>query len=267
MAEHWLFLDGMRAAWEGDKTLRIDDAALVHQLGRVWRVRVDETLTVMDAANTPQRPFGALATVHAIDRRHITLTLTQALTAPTWLTTQPTLVAVVALIKGQKWDWLIQKLTELGVHHIVPLQAMHSVVQVDATDIPQTIARWQAITTAAAQQSERWCLPQWHAPTSLAKLPEVLQAIVGDPSTGHRLVLEARTAEQSLHGYCHAQPPENSEKPWVIAVGPEGGWHPDELTHFGAQGFTSVLLMPNILRAETASIAVFSTLQAWHQAN
>ena len=150
----------------------------------------------------------------------------------------PALPATVAfaLVKGNKPELVIQKLTELGVDRIVPLVAERGVVRWDADKIERQMTRWHRIIREAAMQSHRTRLPTLEQPVDAAEWlhrPEVAAAHFGGLRIG---------------------PGDRS-----IAVGPEGGWSDAELE---AAGSRTVSLGDTVLRTETAAIAAATLLSA-----
>ena len=142
-----------------------------------------------------------------------------------------------ALVKGSKPDFVVQKLTELGIDHIVPFRAAHSVVQWDVTKAEKAAGRWRSVARAAAQQCHRPWLPVVEEVRDLADLLRREGVALADragepPSLAHSLVL----------------------------VGPEGGWAAPEVGEADRGGVPRVTLGPHVLRAETASVAVGALL-------
>jgi 16S rRNA (uracil1498-N3)-methyltransferase len=164
----------------------------------------------------------------------------------------PSLVLVQALLKGEKMDWVIQKATELGVSAIVLLNTRHGVVKIRQDRLEHQRSRWQRIALEAAQQSERWTVPSVSAPADLAE-------VVASYPSAVRFVLAERSAETPLT----AVPlPRGVDDTVLLAVGPEGGWHDDELRIMRERGYRTLTLGPTILRAETAALAALSIVQS-----
>lgn len=137
-----------------------------------------------------------------------------------------------ALIKGNRWDWLLEKAVELGAHSINPVITKRTVARPEGK--PE---RWERLVTAAAKQCGRATLPAVAAPRSL---PEAAAS-----APGLKLVAWEETPEARL--------PDLSEAAEVsLFVGPEGGFDEAELKSSGAVPFG---LGSNILRAETAALA------------
>ena len=149
----------------------------------------------------------------------------------------------LAVFKFDRMEWAIEKCTELGVAHIVPLIAQRTDVHLAATTIKRT-ERWRRIARQAAEQSRRPVPPEIAAPV---ELPEAL-GLPGDV----RIVLAESEEKALLRDVLESLP---QEAEIVLAVGPEGGWTVDELQSFHQAGWTSASLGRTVLRAETAAIA------------
>ena len=149
----------------------------------------------------------------------------------------------LAVFKFDRMEWAIEKCTELGVAHIVPVIAQRTDVHLAAATTKRT-ERWRRIARQAAEQSRRALPPEIAAPI---ELPETL-ALPGDL----RIVLAESEEQAVLRDVLESLP---QEAGIVLAVGPEGGWTTDELQGFHQAGWTSASLGRTVLRAETAAIA------------
>ncbi len=149
----------------------------------------------------------------------------------------------LAVFKFDRMEWAIEKCTELGVAHIVPVIAQRTDVHLAAAATKRT-ERWRRIARQAAEQSRRALPPEIAAPI---ELPETL-ALPGDV----RIVLAESEEQAVLRDVLESLP---QEAGIVLAVGPEGGWTTDELQGFHQAGWTSASLGRTVLRAETAAIA------------
>lgn len=166
---------------------------------------------------------------------------------------RPSIILGQAVLKGDKMGWAIQKATELGVDTIIPLHTDRVIAKVRHTQAPAMRTRWGRIGLEAAQQSERWTLPDIQSVCSFdeflvrfADFPNKL--ILAERSTGLRM------SQQAL--------PSDSGSQIVVAVGPEGGWSAEELSAAEAARFSCTTLGQRILRAETASLAALAILQS-----
>lgn len=149
----------------------------------------------------------------------------------------------LAVFKFDRMEWAIEKCTELGVAHIVPVIAQRTDVHLAAATMKRT-ERWRRIARQAAEQSRRAAPPEIAAPV---ELPEAL-GLPGDV----RIVLAESEEKALLRDVLESLP---QEAEIVLAVGPEGGWTIEELQSFQQAGWTSASLGRTVLRAETAAIA------------
>ncbi|MCA1826133.1 MAG: 16S rRNA (uracil(1498)-N(3))-methyltransferase [Myxococcales bacterium] len=161
---------------------------------------------------------------------------------------------VQALAKGEKMDLVVQKATELGAMRIVPLASERAVVKVDSERGSAKAERWRKVAQEAARQSGRADVPKIDEPASW---DAVLALLAGEPSrrgllldpgqTGLRLGQAARGARRVL-----------------IAVGPEGGFSPEERERAVRGGMLPVALGPLVLRTETAGLAALAVVLHVH---
>jgi 16S rRNA (uracil1498-N3)-methyltransferase len=155
--------------------------------------------------------------------------------------------------RGDRMDFIVQKATELGVARIVPVLSQRSVVRLDESQAESKQAHWQAVAVSACEQCGRNRLPRVENPRPLL---HYLGDLASAPPSASllRLILEPD----------HPQQPQRTERPAgaEIAIGPEGGFAPQELEAFELCCFERVGLGPRVLRTETAAIAAVVVLQA-----
>jgi 16S rRNA (uracil1498-N3)-methyltransferase len=163
------------------------------------------------------------------------------------------LTLAVALLKGEKFDLVVQKATELGVSSVIPVSTKRSDVRPrDERDTSKRVERWRRLALEAAKQSGRARLPR-------VAEPRGFESVVEDDGGPERLrVLFAERGGAGLDALAAA-----SSRPTNVAalVGPEGGWDDGELELARARGWTLVTLGGRTLRAETAALAVCALLQ------
>lgn len=165
------------------------------------------------------------------------------------------LTLAVALLKGEKFDLVVQKATELGVTRIVPVMTKLADVRLrDEHDAPKRTARWQRIALEAAKQSGRARVPPVAGPVSFASFIE--DAPAGE--TEARLMFSERGGDSMSETMklLHAEP-----EAVTALVGSEGGWTDEEITQALDAGWRVVTLGGRIMRAETAAIAIAALLQ------
>jgi 16S rRNA (uracil1498-N3)-methyltransferase len=161
---------------------------------------------------------------------------------------------VLAVYKFDRMEWAIEKATELGVAAIEPVIARRTEKHLAEAAVKRS-ERWRRIAHEAAQQARRSDVPEVHAPVALAER-------VRAASKSTRIVLAEQERSTSLRlAIDKAVAAANGALPAVeIAIGPEGGWAPDEAAHFNANGWRAASLGPRIVRAETAAIVALAVI-------
>jgi 16S rRNA (uracil1498-N3)-methyltransferase len=164
---------------------------------------------------------------------------------------------VMAVYKFDHMEWAIEKATELGVAAIVPVIARRTEKHL-AVAAQKRAERWRRIAHEAAQQSRRCDVP-------LVYDPEPLAARVRAASEAARIVLAEQERTTTLRNALEeAVAAAGTEMPALeIAIGPEGGWAPEEEALFDANGWRAASLGPRILRAETAAIAALAVAASY----
>jgi 16S rRNA (uracil1498-N3)-methyltransferase len=172
------------------------------------------------------------------------------------------LTLVQCVPRGDRMDFIVQKATELGVVRIVPVMSQRSVVRLDESQSASKQAHWHAVAVSACEQCGRNRVPSVDTPVPLLNYLGALaaQPVEGD---GLRLVLEPERAQRTERGgrsveIASSQSASRAE----IAIGPEGGFAPQELEAFDLSAFSRIALGPRVLRTETAAIAAIVVLQA-----
>lgn len=224
------------------------DAERVHYLTNVVRVKRGESLFLVDEART----LGAETVIKEIQRNQLVLEVLSVHPAPP--EAGPQVVLAAALIKEQRWDWLLQKVTELGVSEIIPLLSQR--VSVPQADWSKKHKRWYGVLQSASEQSERWQAPGLALPEILPNWLE--SSVVQDAK--HKLFLLERhvDARVSLKTYLSENAVTSGRV--LAAVGPEGGWTDTEVALFLKAGWTPVSLGQGILRSETAAIQLMGVV-------
>ena len=159
---------------------------------------------------------------------------------------RPEVHLIVALIKNERFDWLVQKATELGAASIRPVAAARSVIKLDGKDAAKRRAKWEQTAIEAAKQCGHLVLP------------EILP--VSSPADVFRAAPEGLKAIPALHpGGKSLGEFFTEDAPGVtFAIGPEGDWTGEEMQEASAAGFVPVNLGRHVLRSETAALHVLS---------
>ncbi len=158
---------------------------------------------------------------------------------------------VAALIKFDRFEWLIEKATELGVTRLQPFEAARTERGLFAA-ASNRLARWEKIGIAASQQSRRAHLPVIDPPVRFVKALESDGAV--------RLLLDENPDVPSILEFLHSG--RGAGDSTALLVGPEGGWTDEERAEALARGWMACSLGRNILRAETAAMAALAIVQA-----
>lgn len=194
-----------------------------HHLGRVLRLRAGEEVGIADGAGGWR--IGRW-TGDGVEPA-----------GPAVREPRPAVVVTIgfAVPKGDRAEWAVQKLTEVGADRVIALVAERSVVRWDAARAARQIDRWRAVAREAAMQSRRVFLPEilgpWSADAAAQAGPVALAEPGGDPPSLTRS---------------------------TVLIGPEGGWSPQELELAPGR----IGLGPRVLRTETAAVTAAVLLDA-----
>jgi 16S rRNA (uracil1498-N3)-methyltransferase len=228
----------------GSATLRGEAA---HHLGRVLRAEPGQLYELSDGQCV------WLARTDGVGRDEIQFSLVEPLPAPVATVRIDLLLAIV---KFDRFEWAIEKATELGAEEIAPLAADRSEKGLIAA-AGKRAERWKRILAESAQQARRLCIPDLR---DAAKPREAFQS----SAAPLKLLLSEREGARPLRDLLEpvAQVRRNNDVARVaIAIGPEGGWTDDEFVAASGCGFAEVALGANILRTETAVCAALAAVQ------
>ncbi len=163
---------------------------------------------------------------------------------------------LLSVFKFDRMEWAIEKATELGVERIVPVLARRTEKHL-ALAAEKRVERWRRIAHEAAQQSRRCDVPA-------VENAVPLKLAAQDTPGSARLVLAEQERSTTLRqAVSNLMDGAGDEIPAIrLAIGPEGGWAPEEAALLDAEGWKPVSLGPRILRAETAAIVALSVVAA-----
>jgi len=168
----------------------------------------------------------------------------------------PVKVAIACgLPKGDKFEWIIQKGTEMGAHCFVPFAAARSVVKLDEKKSGKKVERWQKIAKEAAEQSHRNHVPEVTSPMDFQSLLKASEAYQFKLAAYEE---ESRSGETSVFPATLSQL--KSGDSVFVVFGPEGGLSDKEVKQFKENNFKLCGLGPRILRAETAPLYVLAAI-------
>ncbi len=159
----------------------------------------------------------------------------------------------IALLKGEKFDLVLQKAAELGASRIVPVATSRADVRIrNVDDAQRKVTRWQRIALEAAKQCGRAQLMEIEEPIEF-------KALLDRPAEAGRLrLIFAERNGTSLAEV--ARSPLSAPKVFAL-IGPEGGWADEEIELARKAGWQILTLGGRTLRAETAAIAIVALLQ------
>ena len=202
---------------------RIDlPSAEAHHVRDVLRMQSGDALEVFDDAGQT-----ADAVIVASDSGGVTVQIQRVAVRAN----APAIVVAAAVPKGDRADWMVEKLSELGVSRFIPLRTARSVVHPEGTG---KIDRWKRIATEAAKQSHRTGVMSIEplTPLDAAFLPGIWLS-----PTATQSLLEAAIGPHQ-----------------TVFIGPEGGWTDEEIEAFHSHNIVPSRMTTSILRIETAAI-------------
>jgi len=244
MARRRFFVDAVQS---GRARITGPDA---HHLTRVLRVEPGQQFEISDNQNV------YLAEVESARKDLVSFAVRERLATPDPVV-RTTLLA--ALVRFERFEWIIEKATELGVEKIIPLETERTEKGLSRAAEKRSV-RWNRIAREASEQSRRARLPEIHGAVALADALEI--------EADYRYLLEeaqgARGAQSAAPAMLAVLPASRRAGDSVaLLLGPEGGWTDRERElMIGSAGWSPVSLGREILRAETAAIAGLAIINA-----
>jgi 16S rRNA (uracil1498-N3)-methyltransferase len=157
---------------------------------------------------------------------------------------------LLAIFKFDHMEWAIEKATELGVSSITPIVARRTEKHL-AQAAAKRVDRWRRIALEASKQSRRTTIPEIADPAKLEAALDREQGLT-------RILLSETEQAATLSATLGVSTRPTGYESVALAIGPEGGWTPEEMVLFTQNNWTPVTLGPRILRAETAAIAAIA---------
>jgi len=157
---------------------------------------------------------------------------------------------LLSVVKFDRFEWCLEKATELGVAEIIPVAANRSERGLIAAAAKRA-ERWRKILLESSQQSRRLAIP------ALLPITDFAQAVPHGPADAIRMLLSERGTARPMRAHLETNPGRTAV---VLAIGPEGGWTEPEFTAFAQGGFCEASLGQLILRTETAVIAALAAI-------
>ncbi len=215
----------------------------VHQIRDVLRMQPGDEITLLD--NTGWAYRAALSAVERDVVQGRVLTKWECATEP-----GARITLYQGLLKAQKFEWVLQKGTELGIAGFVPVLSSRSIIGSVQDVRDAKLERWQRIIAEAAEQSGRAVLPRLAGPMPFEP------ACQAAAQQGLALIPWEEERAYRLHQALDASP----SKHISLLIGPEGGFAEEEVATAREAGVVPVTLGPRILRAETAGLAAATAI-------
>ena len=155
----------------------------------------------------------------------------------------------IALVKEQKMDIILQKLTELGINKIIPLKMERSIVKLDNTKFQKKKERWTSICKEASEQSKRNKIPEISNIMTIDELSNLSFDMKFTCSTKENINLVSNYLKEALN-----------KKSILFVIGPEGGITDKEEKKLETYGIIPISLGNRIMRVETAAIYIASII-------
>jgi 16S rRNA (uracil1498-N3)-methyltransferase len=227
------------------------DPVQAHQLRDVLRLKAGDVVVVFDNSGWE---FDVV--LQGIDREGATGRVERR----RLVETEPKVKVTIfqALLKGNRFDWLLQKATEVGAVGFVPMVTARCVAEPPDPSARGKFGRWHRIVVEAAEQSRRGKVPKIHEPVSFEEACRTVQELAFIPYEGQG-VQPLRAALEEATG-----PAAGLRRPYSVAlfIGPEGGFTPEEVELARRRNIVPVSLGPRILRAETAALVALTVVLA-----
>jgi 16S rRNA (uracil1498-N3)-methyltransferase len=248
------FLTSAALDFEPGQTVPVDDPAIANQVRNVLRMQPGDHMILLDGRGSLYQ-----CTISAVGPRHLECLIKTKEQATGEYTVDVTIG--LAMLRGDRFDWALQKLTEVGVRTIVPLATTRTIPKVDtagdAKGAQTKLARWQAIVREAAEQCERATIPH-------IVLPKKIEEFIDDSTAGGMVAstyicaerLQVASLKDIFLDYACGRKDRHATKGGAITllVGPEGGFTEEEVAYARNAGIMPVSLGQRILRAETAAV-------------
>lgn len=218
--------------------LQLEDAAS-HHLGKVLRMQAGRELILFNGTGGE---FAAI--IQDVSKKYVTVAIAEHMADNRESPLQ--LELAIGISRGERFEWVLQKATELGVTKITPLITERTEVKVGGDRQEKLTDRWQQIIISACEQCQRNLLPELSAPIHIA---DWLASVNSDL----RFVLHHRDSK--------TLPADQKPQSATLLIGPEGGLSESEIALAQAKNFNALTLGPRVLRTETAPVAAISLVQ------
>jgi 16S rRNA (uracil1498-N3)-methyltransferase len=243
-----------------NKSIRLEDANQIRQILTVLRLRVGDELDILDGkGNIYQCRIASSTAARGKVRNGDELICQFEIALPAGGEADFRLTVALPVLRSARFEWALEKLTELGAAQIIPIILDRSVITYDGeenlsvSNLSATkFQRWQAIVREASEQSERALIPDVVVPekfSTFVKRQELVAAtkFIGAERADAQPINDAVDSTSGAKNIC-------------IAIGAEGGFTDEEFALSFTHGFKPISLGKRILRAETAAVFAASVL-------
>ncbi len=243
------FIEPHQINWQ-EKKANISDSDYFHKISRVLRLRENDQIILLDGNGLIYN-----AQINSFFSRGIQCRLLSRRS----INSEPQLKITIAqsLIKGPRFDYSLQKNTEIGVHEFIPITTERTIIKLDehehSRDLDKRIDRYQKIVRDSAEQSERGLIPKVQNIMSIEELTKVNLA-----NYDLKLICLERSQTNGIKEVLNSI--QDKVQKVLILIGPEGGFTEPEAKLATSKGFTSVSLGKRIYRAETVGSVISSIL-------
>ena len=210
-----------------------------HHAIKVYRLKIGSEIEIKDHL------FAYLCKLKEIKKNHL---LFEIITQRELMKEKINITLYQSLLKGERFHYLLQKATELGVMNIIPYIAERSVVKV-STDDNKKIEKWQKICDESCKQCGRDYIPKVHP--ILSSLNQIKADNI------NKIIAYENEKETQLKAILNTL---DDKKGFHILIGPEGGFTQNEIDIASQKGFLSCSISHHILRSDTAAISVISNI-------
>jgi len=236
----------------GNKTeLKIHSAELANQIRRVFRLKTGDSVVVFDGSGFDYEcRIGASPSDEVKSVKNL-VTLDVVTTMKSRYMPARDIYLCAAVVKKDTFEWIVEKATELGVTHIIPVMAERSEKKA------LNMGRLEKIAVEASEQSGRGNVPTIH---QIMSLKEAVELLKGEGASDSKRFTQVKCHQIAFHTDAESFNPQDIHRdiPVAVFIGPEGGWSMDEIDLFHKNQISVVCLGQQVLRAETAAVAALS---------
>jgi len=231
--------------------VRYKDPDIARQISKVLRLVKGDKLSLLDGKGNIYHCF-----LEDYSKEMVIARISDRETSETQRTH---ITVAMAVLKGERFEWALEKLTELGVASIVPIIVSRSVVRPDK-EISNKIKRWRTILKESAEQCERSTIPCLVPPLNFR---DWLSSQCHPKAGQLKLICAERRNVPHFRNVLCNQGDNKSFSELIVVIGAEGGFTDEEVKMATEANFMPVSFGKRILRGETAAIYAL-TILSWH---